>query len=182
MPHLLLLNGFPGAGKSTLARRYVADHAMALCLDVDRLRAQLGGWQHDPDAAGLAARELALVMARTHLAAGHDVVVPQFLGRRRFVDQLQQAAAEAGASFHHVVLLDDRENALRRFHERTGRAEEVAHVEAGRLVAAGGEELLHRMYDALLAIARECSPVVTVPTRDGDVDGAYRAVLATLGS
>ena len=182
LPRLLLLNGFPGAGKSTLARRYVADHPLALDLDVDRLRAQLGGWQDDPLAAGLAARELALAMARTHVTDGHDVVVPQFLGQRRFVDQLQQVAGEVGATFHHVVLLDGREDAVRRFHERTGRAEEVAHVEAARLVTvSGGEGCLHRMYDALLEVAENCGGVVRVPSRDGDVEGTYRAVLAALG-
>ncbi|HTI20015.1 MAG TPA: AAA family ATPase, partial [Kutzneria sp.] len=72
---LLLLNGPPGVGKSTVAARYVDDHPLALNLDIDVLRAQLGRWQDDLESAGLVARDLAVAMARTHLLAGHDVVV-----------------------------------------------------------------------------------------------------------
>lgn len=181
VPHLLLLNGFPASGKSTLARRWAADHALALTLDVDRLRGQLGRWQDQPHAAGLAARDLAAAMARTHLLAGHAVVVPQFLGRRVFVDRLQQTAQEAGATFHHVVLLDGREEAVRRFHARTGRAEEAAHAEASRMVAdSGGDAALHGMYDGLLEVVRECGPVTVLEPLDGDVEGTYSRLRAAL--
>ncbi len=49
---LILLNGPPGSGKSTLARRYAADHPPALALDVDHIRAMLGGWRSAPGEAG----------------------------------------------------------------------------------------------------------------------------------
>jgi predicted kinase len=64
---LLLLNGPPGSGKSTLARHYADDHPPALALDVDRIRAMLGGWRTSP---GSLARDTASAEARTNLAAG----------------------------------------------------------------------------------------------------------------
>jgi hypothetical protein len=73
---LILLNGPPASGKSTLARRYGVDHPLALALDIDVVRSLLGGWLEHPDAAGMAARAMALAMAREHLRAGRDVVVP----------------------------------------------------------------------------------------------------------
>ncbi|MGH3461807.1 MAG: AAA family ATPase [Kribbellaceae bacterium] len=39
VPRLIVLNGPPGCGKSTIARRYAADHPLALALDVDTVRA-----------------------------------------------------------------------------------------------------------------------------------------------
>ena len=33
MPRLIVLNGSPGIGKSTLARRYVEEHPLTLCLE-----------------------------------------------------------------------------------------------------------------------------------------------------
>lgn len=81
MTRLILINGAPGSGKSTLARMLVDQHPLALLLDIDTLRGQLGRWSDDPPAAGMAARRLALAMIRIHLVAGHDVVVPQFLFR-----------------------------------------------------------------------------------------------------
>jgi predicted kinase len=67
---LLLLNGPPGSGKSTLARHYADDHPPALALDVDRIRAMLGGRRTSPGEAGLLARDIASAEARTNLAAG----------------------------------------------------------------------------------------------------------------
>lgn len=99
MAALVLLNGPPGVGKSTLARRFVADHPLALALDIDVVRSMLGRWMDAPTDAGLAARALAMAMIRTHLAAGHDVVVPQFLGRVDFVVELAAVAASERVPF-----------------------------------------------------------------------------------
>ncbi len=112
---LILLNGPPGSGKSTLARRYADAHPPALALDVDRVRAMIGGWRSEPGAAGLLAREIALAAARTHLSAGHDVVVPQLLARPGFAERLEALADETGASFHEIVLLPGLEETRRRF-------------------------------------------------------------------
>jgi predicted kinase len=79
VPRLIVLNGPPGIGKSTVARRYVEDHPMTLALEQDVVRGLLGGWRPRETESGSLARELCLAMARTHLGAGYDVVVPQFV-------------------------------------------------------------------------------------------------------
>jgi len=63
-----------------LARRYVEDHPLALNLDIDQVCGLLGRWPDQPIRAGLLARDLSLAMAGVHLAAGHDVVIPQYIG------------------------------------------------------------------------------------------------------
>ncbi|WP_123742696.1 hypothetical protein [Saccharothrix texasensis] len=100
MPRLIALNGPPGCGRSTIARRYAVDHPPALALDVDRVRDLIAG---DLGEAGRLARDIAVAAARVHLTSGHDVVVP---------------AAEVGAAHHEVVLNDTKANAIRRFTER----------------------------------------------------------------
>lgn len=108
MPRLILLNGPPGCGKSTIARMYADEHPLALNLDVDRVRDLIGGWRDDPTRGGLLARGIALAAAREHLAHGHDVVVPQFLGRVEFVDALDRLAAEVSVEFHELAAMYDR--------------------------------------------------------------------------
>lgn len=45
--YLLHLNGPPGIGKSTIARRYADEHPGVLNCDIDFLRTLIGGWSVD---------------------------------------------------------------------------------------------------------------------------------------
>ena len=118
MPRLLVINGLPGSGKSTLASLYAEKRALSLCLDVDVVRGLLGAWQEQPSEAGSRARRLALAMAHVALVEGVDVVVPQFLLRTTFLDQLAALADACGASFHEAVLLDPPARARARLEQR----------------------------------------------------------------
>jgi predicted kinase len=182
VPRLILLNGPPACGKSTLARRYVDEHPLALNLDVDLVRSLLGQWREDPHAAGLLAREIALAAARAHLAAGHDVVVPQYLGRTTFIDQLERLAREVGAAFHELVLLDSKENLVRRFAERGAAAADPSHLDAQEMIGRGGGfESLSVMYDRLMSVIAARPDARIVQVEEGKVDSAYQAVLRDLG-
>jgi predicted kinase len=176
---LILVNGPAGLGKSTLARRYCDLHPLALDLDVDRVRALLGRWQDQPEAAGLTARALALAMARVHLGSGHDVIVPQYLGRLSFIEQLSQLATATGAQFCEVVLFDSRQNCIDRFYARapTDEADRAAHE---LVELRGGREELNRMYDRLLELLPSRPRVRVIRTFAGRADEAYRDLLAAL--
>jgi len=181
VPALIVLNGPPGSGKSTLARMYVEEHPLALNLDIDRIRSLIGGWRDAPDRSGLLARAIALAAARTHLAAGHDVVIPQFLGRPRFLEQVERLADEVGAEFHEIVLLDSKENTLRRFTGRSRAATDPAHVTAAEMLArSGGLDELSTMYDRLLAVIASRPTARVVPTTDGRPGQAYQDFLKNL--
>ncbi|SDS20872.1 AAA family ATPase [Jiangella sp. DSM 45060] len=172
-PRLVVLNGPPAVGKSTLAQRYAADHALTLNLDVDRVRDLIGGWRDDPGAAGLLARAVAVAAARAHLRAGHDVVVPQLVARPGFLEELEAVAAQAGAAFHELVLTDDRPAVLRRFADRAGTVPGAPQ--------AGPDEVA-ALYDRLAAYVERRPRAVAVPAPAGAVDETYRRVLAQLGA
>lgn len=173
MPRLLLLNGLPGSGKSTLARRWVDGHPLALALDVDVVRGLLGAWLDHAGEAGRLARRLALGMAREHLRAGYDVLVPQYLGQLEFLLDLQAVAGEVGVPFVEVVLVVDLVEVVERFARRSARPETAEHRDAWALLAqTGGPAELAAMHRRLLAVVAARPATRAVHVVDGEVDRA----------
>lgn len=169
MSRLILLNGPSACGKSTLARRYVDDHPLALDLDIDELRTLLGNWRdHRPD-AGTLIREIAIAAARVHLASGHDVVVPQLVVQPVFIDKLAALAHEAGATFHEIVLIDSKPNMLRRFAMR-----------GTHPYGDTTEQELLALYDRLMALLPTRPNARVIPVENGEPDRTYHAVLRAL--
>jgi predicted kinase len=148
---LVLINGAPGIGKSTLAQMYVDEHPLALALDIDVVRAMLSCWLDHPVEAGLIARRLALEMARAQLSAGRDVLVPQFLGRLDFVLELEQLCRQVGAGFVELALLSSPQEAVDRFVQRSRHPETSVQRDAAALLDQSGG------IDELPAIMSGCS-------------------------
>ncbi len=175
---LLLVNGPPGIGKSTVARLLSNARPLSLCLDIDMLRRSLGQWMDHPEQSGALARDLALVAAERHLRTGHDVVVPQFLGRLAFVERLEQLAVVVGTPFSHVVLMDDKRIATSRFLGRH-QAEDATDQHREAAAMAGGEAGFSDMYDALLAVVAS-RDVAVVASAEGDIVGTLARVQAAV--
>lgn len=143
MPRLVLINGAPGSGKSTMAQALAQDRAMTLALDVDAIKHSLGRWERDPTASGLHARRLTLALARENLSAGYDVVIGQYLARTPFIEDLEVLAEQLKAPFFEFVLDIDAATLADRLRLRASepdRPEQVVNnqlvgpADAGRLV------------------------------------------------
>ena len=109
MTRLLHLNGPPGIGKSTLARRYATDHPGVLVCDIDLLRTLVGGWESRFAETGALIRPAALAMISAYLSGGHDVVLPQMLVRPEELARFEAAARTAGADFVERFVMDSQE-------------------------------------------------------------------------
>ena len=186
MARLLHLNGPPGIGKSTLARRYAAEHPGVLNCDIDVLRTLIGGWSDDFAAAGGLIRPAALAFISAYLAEGHDVVLPQMLARVGELERFEAAATGVGAEFVTVMLTDEEASVVARFHARgAGGADEVDpwHEQVRRIVAeAGGDGVLTHYHRRLREVLAARPDALEVASLDGDVDATYRAVLTAVGA
>jgi predicted kinase len=180
-PSLILINGPPGIGKSTLARRYVADHTLALNLDIDVIRTSLGQ-RSNVEESKLQARRLALAMARVHLSDGHDVVVPQLVARIEFITELEELASDTDAKFCEVLVLDTKPSVLQRFRNRRialGDAGESHHPQA-EIDPRRDAEVLGATYDALLGLAELRPNTRVIHATAGQIDAAYEALLVAI--
>lgn len=132
------VNGPPGIGKSTLAQMYVDEHPLVLNLDIDQVRCLPGGWRERFGEAGELVRPIALGMAASHLRAGYDVVMPQFLGRASEIERFAAVAHENSAHFAELVVMDTKERSIGRFDGR-GAADGLPwHADVKELVGRPG--------------------------------------------
>ena len=179
LPRLIHLNGPPGIGKSTIARRYAADHPGVLNLDVDRLRSFIGGVGFLE--AGEIVRPLGAALMTTHLEGGRDVVYPQLASDPAEVAGVERATRDGGGEYVGIVLTAEPDVVVRRFQDRpddvsTPWLDEVREIVEG----LGGNAALRDYQRDLLALAASRGDAV-VTAAEGQVEATYDSVLAALG-
>lgn len=131
----------------------------------------LGQWREHPESKQLA-RELGFAMARQHLRAGHDVILPQLIVRPDVVDQIAGIAHDAGAGFLEVVLLAPADELRSRLESS---AREPLHPRGKFSIDELLAQIDHAL-PALEAIATARSDAVVVSVAGADRDAALAAV------
>ncbi len=182
MPRLIHLNGPPGIGKSTLARRYVEEHPAVLNCDIDVLRTLIGGWSVDFVGAGHLIRPAALAMIEAYLAAGNDVVLPQMIVDPRELARFEACASSSGATFVERFLMDSATAAVARFHRRgpDGGSNPWRDQVRAIVAAAGGDELLLGYHRGLTRLSAQRPDAVVIESREGAIEATYRELVGSL--
>lgn len=180
MARLIHLNGAPGVGKSTIAERYIAEHAGVLNCDVDRLRSFIGGWQEDFGAIGAIIRPVALAMIRAHLDRGHDVVLPQMLASEDERARFRVVAVESGHTYAHILLRGGPGQAGARFYGRSA-SDPLHAVVRGVVDRDGGVAVIADWERRLMEAAGSAQDAIRVDAT-GDIDCTYEAVVAAIGT
>jgi len=180
VPTLILLNGPPGIGKSTLAEIYVQRHPGALNLDIDLLRKMVGGWEQTFVLAGEIVRPLALQMAATHLTHGRTVIVPQYLAKGNEVSAFQDTAREANAAFVEVVLMSTKDHALTRYSLLRDQPDALRSCINDVIDSSGGNDYLSSLYDDLVAAVIARPDAVVIDSLVDDIDGTFALLMTAL--
>lgn len=165
----ILLNGFAGAGKSTIAKRYKEEHPMALVIEGDELIVNIGQWTTHEAAARKQVFELTKAMTATHLAAGYDVVLPYLVMDASHTVVFEAIAHAANAEFYEIVLHNDRHDAIARLMKRG------TWGEAG-LPPITNDELpqIEKDIDRMQAELEKRPEARVIRVVEGDTDGTYR--------
>ena len=116
--NVILLNGFAGSGKTTIARMYVDNHSLAMVIEGDELIVNIGDWLDHEDEARDFVFALTKEMLRTALSLGHDVIVPYLVTNAKEVAELEQIAKRSDSQFYEFYLATHEEHAIQRLLSR----------------------------------------------------------------
>jgi predicted kinase len=176
---LILLNGAPGVGQSTMAGRYAAEHPGTQWLDRDVRRTMVGGWADDYAGTGALIRPAALGLITAYLRESGDVVLPQLIARESELARFERAATDGGGAFVHVHLDADPAAAVARFE---GRERDRPHLDAVHTTVAaqgGTVPVITHYHQALQDLRAQRGDVITVDA-SGPPDSTYLALVAVL--
>lgn len=182
-PKLIILNGPLGIGKSTLAKKYADEHPLTLLLDIDDVRRNISHWREEDEKSSIISRKIALAMAKENLLLGYSVVVPQIIRQNEFIEQFEQIAKDADADFFEILLLVEKDEAIRRFKERSYAQGYSSGFRPGGLIDTGGrEEKLAKMYDEMLETVNFRANTIIIKPKFDRVDETYQLILDRIGS
>ena len=181
-PKLIVLNGNPGMGKSTLSQRFADEHPMTLNLDVDRLWHLLGQWQTSMPWSEIQKYKFAYALASVHLADGHSVIVADHIQNSEVYQRFQNIAEVHSAMFVEVVLLSTVDDAIERCKTRArNMGYETGFRPGGVLDTNGREAKLASMHENMLAAIATREHMIRIESVEGDIEGTYRQLLSAVG-
>lgn len=126
---LVQMAGFPGSGKSTIARA-LAQRIDGIVVDIDAIKSALLGAGIDFDLAGAAAYEVSRAVARELLGQARSAILDSPCYFEEIIERGRALAAEHGVPYCFVeCALDDVGELRRRLRSRTARPSQRTDIE-----------------------------------------------------
>jgi predicted kinase len=173
---LIIVNGFAGAGKSTIGKLYIADNPLAMLIEGDELIVNMGQWLENEPTAREIVFEHIKSLTSVHLSKGYDVIIPYLVTNTSHVDDFRKLAIKNEAGFYNFFLFNERDVAIKRLLERG------TWGEAG-LDPLSEKDLpeIIKLYDQMEAQIETLQDVIIIPQHNHNIDDTYAAVLQNIG-
>lgn len=174
---LILINGFNASGKTTIAKKYVADHSLAMAIEADTLVDNIGDWASHRDEVRHLAFELTKAMIRAYLPSGHDVVLPYIVTDAKEAEQFESIALDCDADYYEVVLYRERTDAIARLLKRGkwGGA-------SSPLITEKDLPVIEKDYANMEMIFKKRPNTIKIPLKGNDPDTTYQQLLQMVDS
>lgn len=178
VPKLIILNGPLGSGKSTLAKRYAMDNPLTLQLDIDNIWSMISHWREEIEISAPLSKKISIEMARVHLKAGYNVIVPQIVQTNQMADSFETLAHDCGAIHLEILLYMSKDEAIKRFIDRNIEAGFPTGFREGGVIATNGKETkLATMYDAMIDVTASRSKTIITEPIYGDIEATYEILV-----
>ena len=170
-PKLIMLGGFASSGKTTLAKKYVSEHPLALSVEGDEIITKLGQWRENISEAIECKQALVTTLVESHLKRGHDVVLPYLLRDSMDAERFEALAHACEADFYEVTLSIEKEEAIERLFKRGTWGEEGLPplTEADRPRA-------EKLYDSMMEAVSTRPNMIYIECEEDDIEGTYSQI------
>jgi predicted kinase len=162
---LVILNGPPGVGKSTIATRLHKNLPASVLIDVDELRRTIPNYRERREESLREAYKLTTKAITENLALGHDVIIDKAVSYSYTLDSFIEAGRNSGAQVYELLLIADKATVERRAADR-------GFKEGGLLTLQRVGEL----WEMANALRAQRTNAVVIDTTDLNPEEAYQKV------
>ncbi len=168
---LIILNGSPAAGKSTLAEKLHKDFPLSLLADVDEWRRLISGWRENREKSLKLSYIFMVAAVDAYLKTGHDVIVDKaIVSHDTVIDSLIKSGKEDGAEVYEFILTADKDII-------SDRAEKRGFHENGLLTP----EKVVELWEKTQRLIADRGNAVIIDTSSITAEEVYEKVKAVIG-
>ena len=165
---LVILNGSPAAGKSTIAKKLHRNLPMALLIDLDVWRRFVNGWKENREESLRYVYQVAIAAVGAYLQAGHSVIVDKaILNNNHVLDALVSAGKKHRAEVFEFILIADKTTIIARANKRRS-------VTRGRILASNAQVM--RFWDIARKLVAQRQQAIVVDTSDLTPNEAHQLI------
>lgn len=172
-PKLIVINGFAGAGKTTLAKRYIREHPLSFVIEGDKLIVDIGEWVEYESQARQSVKMFTYALVRTQLELRKDVIVPCVITDNRYASELQDIAVASDAQYHEIYLNQSKEQAINRLWQRGTWGEEGLEPLGGHSVTE-----IERLFNDMIAARSQGS--ISIEVTIDDIEQTYSRLMEAI--